>query len=185
MKIILEMMILKEQKKDLKQLLFRWKQHWWDCLTEIFKKSKKWMQKYLLDPINKIIENISDSVVITAEEIVEYETNDFNDNGNNCYLFKFYTFDNQVISKIGTSTKSIVGRIIQEINTYKKKGFDIYKGVIASVIDCGIYPPEGAESRARAEFIKQYPSFFVKNDRFIGVDIPVEDFNTLINAYLA
>ena len=168
-------------KKRFENTNKRWKNYWWECLTEIFKTSKKWIKKYILDPINQVISE----AITTADEMVEIQYNNFKDDGNNCYLFKFYTYDDTVISKIGTSTRSVLGRIIQEINAYRKNGFDIYKGVIESVIDCGTLPPEGAESRARAEFIKKYPNTYLKNDRFIGVDIPTEDFNNLITAYLA
>lgn len=102
-----------------------------------------------------------------------------------CYLFKFYDSNGELLfSKIGTTERRLLTRLREEMRSYSKK-FDICGVVIESVIDCGDTPPEGAESDARGYFIKKNPASFTKNDRFMGYDIPVEEFNERVLAYIA
>lgn len=105
------------------------------------------------------------------------------------YLFKFYDSNgNLVCSKVGTTTRLPEQRMKEEIRNYKKsknaKIATITHAEICSVIDCGSVPAEGAESVTRAYFIKKNPDKFVKNDRFIDVDIPTRTFNNIVNNYL-
>ncbi len=142
---------------------------------------KSYIKKFadLLDEAIKLFHNVKD---VIKEVRTEYK----NGRGEFCYLFKFYDTDNEIIfSKIGTTTRPPRARLNEEIRSYKKSGFNIGRAVIESVIDCESVPAEGAESFTRAKFIRQYPNTFMKNDRFIGVDIPTNDFNNLVNAYLA
>lgn len=159
----------------------RWKQHWWNCLVSIYEKSKRWAKKYILDPINKIIsENI-----LLADEMIEDLAKEYDDSGNNCYLFKFFDFDDNIIfSKIGTSTRSIRKRLRKEINDYIKMGFDIWRATIESVIDCGKTHVHGAESAVRAKLIKKYPTNYLPNDRFLNLNVSVKEFNKIVKAYL-
>lgn len=102
-----------------------------------------------------------------------------------CYCFKFYGTDGNILfTKIGTTTRTIKKRLKEEIVSYTRAGFTIAKVVIESIIDCGSIPSEGAESFSRAIFIQKYPNTFKKNDRFMGIDIPVEFFNKVVNNYL-
>jgi hypothetical protein len=102
-----------------------------------------------------------------------------------CYLFKFYDENGNILfSKVGTTTRAIIARLKEEIKTYIKNGFDIRKAVICSVYDCGAIPAEGAESYARAHFIKEHKTAFKKNDRFMNIDISTSDFNKIIEEYL-
>ena len=105
------------------------------------------------------------------------------------YLFKFYDSNgNLVCSKVGTTTRLPEQRMKEEIRSYKKsknaKIATITHADICSVIDCGSVPAEGAESVTRAYFIRKNPDKFVKNDRFIDVDIPTRTFNEIVNNYL-
>lgn len=105
------------------------------------------------------------------------------------YLFKFYDSNgNLVCSKVGTTTRLPEQRMKEEIRNYKKsknaKIATITHADICSVIDCGSVPAEGAESVTRAYFIRKNPDKFVKNDRFIDVDIPTRTFNEIVNSYL-
>jgi histidinol dehydrogenase len=65
---------------------------------------------------------------------------------------------------------------------YSEK-FDITRVEVHRMRSCGNIPAEGAESALRAEFIKRYPTAFRKNDRFFGVNISPEDFDTVYNKY--
>ena len=101
------------------------------------------------------------------------------------YLYKFYAEDGALIcSKVGTTTRLPEQRLNEEIKYYQKHGIAVANAEICSVIDCGALPAEGAESYTRAQYIRQYPEAFHKNDRFFGVDIPTRNFNKLVSEYL-
>lgn len=102
------------------------------------------------------------------------------------YLYKFYDADNNLIcSKVGTTTRLPEQRLKEEIKYYRKHDIPVDHAEICSVIDCGVYPAEGAESVTRAAFIHRYPDAFHKNDRFFGVDIPTLTFNKIVESYLS
>lgn len=44
----------------------RWKNHWWDCLTEIYNTYKNWAKKYILDPVLKVVKKISQKGLAVA-----------------------------------------------------------------------------------------------------------------------
>ena len=101
------------------------------------------------------------------------------------YLYKFYYENGELIcSKVGTTTRLPEQRLKEEITYYRKHGIEVGNAEICSVIDCGAIPAEGAESYARAQYIKKHPAAFHKNDRFFGIDIPVRTFNKMIADYL-
>lgn len=100
------------------------------------------------------------------------------------YFFKFYSETTLLFNKIGTTKKDVIGRLRAEIGDYSKK-FDIRRVEIHRICACGEYPAEGAESALRANFISRYSKEFCKNDRFFGVDIPTEIFDTVLNEYFA
>lgn len=102
------------------------------------------------------------------------------------YLYKFYDSDNKLLcSKVGTTTRFPEDRLKEEVVYYKKRDIPVARTEICSVIDCGELPAEGAESITRALFIRDTPSAFCKNDRFVGVDISVRRFNNLVKKYLS
>lgn len=101
------------------------------------------------------------------------------------YLFKFYDKMGKLIcSKVGTTTRLPEQRIKEEMRYYRNHGIDVASNEICSVIDCGDNPAEGAESCARAHYIKKFPKQFCKNDRFFGVDISTQSFNKVVKEYL-
>ena len=101
------------------------------------------------------------------------------------YLYKFYDSNGELIcSKVGTTTRLPEQRLKEEIKYYRKRGIPVDSADICSVIDCGAYPAEGAESVTRAAFIHRFPDAFKKNDRFFGVDIPTLTFNKIVKSYL-
>lgn len=107
------------------------------------------------------------------------------DNTEKAYLFRFYEEDpTPVFSKIGTTAKTCLGRLKDEIRYYNKKAnFNIKKVEICEIWDCGDLPAESYESYMRALLIRQYPNTWKKNDRFFGVTIPVEVFINLCSQY--
>lgn len=159
----------------------RWKEYWWECLTQIYERVKDLSKKYVLDPVKKIVSTLKD-----ITDVIVYKTNFLDDSfSEKVYLFKFYdAADNLLFSKVGTTKRYIATRLKEEIRTYRKN-FAVNKATIESVYNCGELPAEGAESFCRALFIKEYPNTFQKNDRFMGVDIPVSKFNEIVERYLA
>lgn len=99
------------------------------------------------------------------------------------YLFKFYC-GGVVNSKIGTTERSINQRVREELRGYiKDSGWEIERVEIARIISTGEYDPVFTESELRGKFIK-YHKHFKKNDRFMNLDIPVEEFEEIVMRYL-
>ena len=134
--------------------------------------------KHLLEKAKELFEKAVVTIVSKIDFVDEEKTE-------KCYLFKFYDGENILFSKIGTTTRKVVTRLKEEIKSYTKAGFSISKVVIEDVVNCGDIPAEGLESFCRAKFILKYPNTFKKNDRFMGVDIPVKVFQTVTKNYFA
>ena len=103
--------------------------------------------------------------------------------GEKTYLFKFYHREEILFSKIGTTTKKCQTRLKDEIRYYFNRGFDITKVEMCEIIDCGEIPAESYESYLRALLIKKFPNTWHKNDRFFGINIPIELFNKICMQY--
>jgi hypothetical protein len=148
------------------------------ALTTIKRYVKKF--KDLLNAARQFFEKpLRDIIVILCDNLGREKTE-------KCYLFKFYGENNTLLfSKIGTTTRSPMARLKEEIKGYRRSRFLINKVEVCAVIDCGNIPAEGAESILRATFIKQFPNSFKKNDRFFGVDIPTETFKNIVEGYLS
>ena len=159
----------------------RWLGKWWETVCTIYDSCRTWRNKYLLNRDERtVIKRVKEII----EGIIEKVPIIFGNGTKLCYLFKFYDSEgNLLFSKIGTTERAILQRLKEEIRKYKKS-FDIYGVVIESVWDCGDIPPEGAESFVRAHFIKNNPTSYVKNDRFLKYDISVAEFNDCVKAYL-
>lgn len=105
--------------------------------------------------------------------------------GEKTYLFKFYTDNEIIFSKIGTTARNCLKRLKDEIRYYTKRDFNITKVEICEIIDCQEMPAESFESYLRALLIKKFPNTWKKNDRFFGVNIPVEIFIKLCAEFAA
>lgn len=94
------------------------------------------------------------------------------------YLIKFYTDNREipVFSKIGTTERTVEKRLRDEIAYYRKRGFDIRSTDICKIVDCGTGKPERLESFLRSVFMGKYGEAWRKNDRFFGIDIPIDYF---------
>ena len=179
MQYVKENNLFEEAKERYEKTSRRWKAQWWAVIEDIYNRCKEWRAKYILEN-----ETVLERIKKTISGIVEKVPIIFAKGSKLCYLFKFYDSDgNLLFSKIGTTARTITTRLKEEIKQYSKN-YDIEGVVIESVIDCGDIPPEGAESEARAKFIQQCPSSYIKNDRFLEFDIAVEDFNNCILSYL-
>lgn len=106
------------------------------------------------------------------------------------YFIKFYLTDGVVNTKIGTSTRNIENRIKDEIRGYRKGNakndpWDIERVEVVRVVAVESEDQaEFTESQLRSQFGKRYGQHFKTHDRFIGIDIPVEEFDAIINEYM-
>ena len=133
--------------------------------------------KELLEEAKKLFQKVETEIISRVENLGKTGEE-------KCYLFKFYDDNKILFTKVGTTTRETMTRLKEEIKSYTKSGFRITKVIIENVVDCGLIPAEGLESFCRAKFMLKYPNTFKKNDRFMGVDIPVEYFNNLAKIYL-
>lgn len=166
----------------------RWKAHWWETVETIFNQSVKWAQKYILDPVEKILRKVGETIQKVFRPRVSKNGSKINFKGDTArldedgtqklYLIKFYEPGNDVpiFTKIGTSARTVRKRLMEEIRDYSPK-WDIARADVEAIIDCGEMPAESYESFLRALFIKKYPGKWIKNDRFVDTDIPAEVFN--------
>ena len=101
-----------------------------------------------------------------------------------CYLISFYDKnDNLVCSKVGTTTRTVIQRVKEELNskTYTSRGCEKVK--INRVYDCKNIPAEGLESYLRAIYIRDFPEKFNKNDRFFDVEFDFEEADNFVLNY--
>lgn len=145
----------------------------------------------LLDVAKRLFTGVKEKVVKTVHKSATISINFLNgcgadiDHAEQVYLFKFYGAEPvPIFSKIGTTTRTCKKRVAQEIRAYIKAGFDIQRVDVCKIIQCGEMPAESYESFLRAKLIKEYSNTWVKNDRFFGVDLPVDRFITLCNQFI-
>ena len=167
-----------------------WKSRWWAVVCDVWENFTHWQDKYDLDMdamaiVKKVVKRVSKRAKKTYDDIIEKVPVVFAKGTKLCYLFKFYDDnDNLVYSKVGTTTQTIYTRLTRELHDYRAKGDNIKYATIESVFNTNEYYPEGAESIARAMFIKKFNKHFIKNDRFT-CDIDVNEFNAIVTQYLA
>ena len=86
---------------------------------------------------------------------------------------------------MGTTTRKVLQRLKEELNsdTYKKIGCT--RAVVNRVYDCGNIPAEGLESYFRAMYIRRYPQSFKKNDRFMNEWFDLKEADEIVLKYFA
>lgn len=89
---------------------------------------------------------------------------------------------NLMWSKVGTTTRTIEGRMGEHLRTYRKYGIATIE--VTKVWDCGEVDAEGVESFLRAKYIRKYPKTFERNDRFRNVEFDIEEADKWVNSYL-
>lgn len=168
-----------------------WKQRWFETCETIFNNCKEWAKTYILNPIDgsikKICKILTQRKTKYSELIQVAEGVDLLDNAKEkCYLFTFFDADgNMVCSKVGTTTRKVLQRLKEELNsdTYKKIGCT--RAVVNRVYDCGSIPAEGLESYFRAMYIRRYPQSFKKNDRFMNEWFDLKEADEIVLKYFA
>lgn len=184
----------------------RWKNAWWEVVCEIYSTCAEWAKKYVLDPVTKTISAVGNAVktltnrrksIAKDDATIQWgeceisflngTRNKDTKSGEKTYFFKFYDNPDRppVFDKIGTTNKSCLDRLKQEIRYYNKAGFGIEKVEICEIWDCGNTPAESYESFMRALLIKKFPNTWRRNDRFFGANIPTSLFQSLCAEYAA
>ena len=169
----------------------RWKKAWFEVCEQIYNNNKEWAKKYILNPVDRSIKKLTKIITKRktkySETIQIAEGVDLLDQAKEkCYLFTFFDEnDNLVCSKIGTTTRTVIQRLKEELrsNTYKKIG--CVKAVVDRVYDCGDIPAEGLESYFRAMYIRKYPESFKKNDRFMNEWFDLKEADEIVLKYFA
>lgn len=154
----------------------RWKNDWWETIVTIYNKCKEFTEKYILDPIKKILKKKEKTFLIYN---CEYKGDD---NKDKCYLFKFYFANETSFSKIGTTTRPLEKRLFEEVKTYSKKFGEVVQVVVESVFECYSIISVGVESFLRGCLIRDYPNTFLANDRFM-TDVPKEKFDNYVVSF--
>lgn len=168
-----------------------WKTKWFEVCKTIFENCKDLAKKYILDAYEKSVKEItkvptkrknkySDAILISSDcKSLLDEANE------KCYLFEFFDEnDNSICSKVGTTTRTVLQRLKEELKSKTYTEMGAVKAVIHRVYDCGQLPAEGLESYFRAMYIRKYPNSFKKNDRFINAKFDLLEADKISASYL-
>ena len=169
----------------------RWKGAWFETCEQIFNKCAEWAKEYILNPLEKTIQKI---VKIITPRKTKYTdliqvldgVDLLDDAKEKCYLFEFLDENDKIVcSKVGTTTRQVLKRLKEELNSKTYKNIGCVRAVIQRVYDCGDIPAEGLESYFRAMYIKKYPQSFKKNDRFMGQFFDLAEADKIVAQYFA
>ena len=166
-----------------------WKDRWFDTCEQIYNNCKELAKQYVLNPIERTIQKVVTVATRTFTEritAIEQACDLKDESSQKCYLFTFYDAnDKMVCSKIGTTTRAVLKRLKEELQSKTYKDMGCVRAVINRVYDCGNLPAEGLESYFRATYIKRYPDSFKKNDRFISTFFDLAEADKIAEKYLA
>lgn len=151
----------------------------WEHIAENFKLATRFIKRTIENVINKIRHSKYDDIInANGFDIREKD-------GEICYLFEFYNDEGELLcSKVGTTTRTIRQRLIEELRSKTYKGMGATRATVNRVYKCGDLPAEGLESLIRSEYIKKYPKSFKKNDRFINEYFDFEVCDKIAREYL-
>lgn len=144
----------------------RWKNQWWDVLCTIWKKTRKFTKKYILDPVNKVILKIGelvDSISFT------YWITLVNEKGE------------RVWEKIGKSDDPFF-RWNEILKSKYCSQWGVVNYRVNKVWKRVNQPGEGLESYLRAMLIKDHPREYVPTDRFC-CDLTMEEVTKYAREY--
>lgn len=177
-------------KERLENTSPNWKKKWYSVCETIYNNCKDLAKKYILNPLEytvTLIEKIVgkrkskfDDSILVADGV------DLLDNATQkCYLFTFFNDDDEMVcSKVGTTIRSVKQRLKEELKSKTYTQMGCVRAVVNRVYDCGDLPAEGLESYFRANYIKQFPDSFKKNDRFIDTFFDLKEADKIAEKYL-
>lgn len=147
----------------------RWKEYWYNTCKEILehpKCRKADKNRYKVHPRLKTIEKVPLPKVKATNISWDCPIPEDEEGKEQVYIVEFLGRKNECIiwGKVGTTTRTILQRILEELKYYYKDG--VRKAIIRRAYDCGDVPAESLESYIRAHFSKVNPTTFKKNDRF-------------------
>ena len=179
-------------KERLEATSARWKKHWFEVCATIFNNCKELAKKYVLCPAENAIKTIKSAITSARKTIyadaifISQDCKSLCDTAKEkCYLFEFLDKDgNSICSKVGTTTRTVVQRLKEELRSKTYANMGAVCAVIHRVYDCGEMPAEGLESHFRANYIKRYPNSFCKNDRFISEKFDLVEADKIAIKYL-
>ena len=154
----------------------RWKAYWFEVCEKIYSTCEDWAEKYLLDPVQKIIEPIlnyfwgtrrKDRVLYDGITPLPEGTQQF-------YLIELLDENNELVySKIGTTTRHTDKRMFEHLSYYKDEGVKYI--VVKRLWDCGAEQAEYIESLFRSHYMRKYPNTWKQNDRFTKVKFDYDE----------
>lgn len=150
----------------------------WEHLADNFKLVTRF--------VRKVVEKVATYRKSKYDEIINDNGYDIRKkDGEQCYLFRFFNDDEELLcSKVGTTTRTVRQRLIEELRSKTYKGMGATHAIIDRIYNCGELPAEGLESLIRSEYIKKYPKSFKKNDRFIGELFDLDLCDSIAHEYL-
>lgn len=161
------------------------KAKWFAACAQIAEWEPVYSKTYILDANSfTIIEKVS---LPRAKRTFDINTQDLDlldDVSEKCYLFRFFDAEGaRLCSKVGTTTRPILKRLKEELSSKTYQQMGAVSAVIDRVYDCHGFPAEGLESYFRAEYIKQFPNSFKKNDRFLMEDFDLDEADEIVKRY--
>ena len=154
----------------------RWKKYWFDCCKQIMENCKEWAKKYIIDPINMIIQPIANVIKKIKPK---------KEGTSNTYLIKMFDENGSwIFTKIGKAN-DIKKRMLDFRNhEYKRDGVIISN---TEVIKSYELPNDDLaqilESFMRNYFRKNKTEEYHPNDRFDAFEPTEEDLKTFENYY--
>lgn len=172
----------------------RWKEKWYDTCKVIYDTTKKGNIKksFVFDEDGGITKRKRTKLTAKYNEEPQIYYNGcepLDTKGkDNELLYVIVMRDSEhraIYYKVGTTTRAVEKRMTEHLDYYVLE--DIKYIEINRVADCGKLPAEGLESYLRAKLIKEHPTAFKKNDRFIAeevVNLDLEKIDKWIAEYL-
>lgn len=148
-----------------------WQEKWWNALVEIYDKFTDWSKKYILDRVSQTIKTVADNVDVLINKrlyskiIVGDKVQFFPHGTEQIYLVRFYNKKGEfVYSKYGTTSRYILKRMKEHLQTYKKDGVDSLR--IDRIYNCGNMTADYYESKIRCYLLEQNKKAYIRTDRF-------------------
>lgn len=155
----------------------RYRDYWWQCVTEIFTKCAEWAKRYILDPITQTVKKL-----VTNRSKIDLKELSTLPQGNYLYIITLIDKDNsRVWDKIGT-TNNLYRRMKEHLYNKSYKQAGVKDIVIKQFFDISNYTFDVTEleSKIRTYLRKKLgDNNYLKNDRFT-CEIDIQDLETKI-----
>lgn len=174
-------------KEKFENASLRWSNYWWEACEKIYNASKEWAEKYILDPVKRIIKRIKR--VLGGIDWNGFEP--FPHGVQQFYLIRLLNAEGEnVWNKIGTTSRATYIRMKDHLKNADYRQHGVKTIQVIGLWDCKNVDAEIIENRVRKYLRKDYEQQFVPNDRFeMEFDIPslskmVEDTIAFENSFM-